>query len=79
VTSKMTRGRSRAENYFSDGSYNEIVFMTTPCGFCMTKAHESCKAELSWNNKLYLCGCKTCDVHSRYEKKKEEVDDEEHN
>lgn len=77
------RSKSTAEAYESDGKYSEVVFMTCPCGWCMTSSHESCKSELVWNSKLYLCGCKTCDVHSRFERakpkeEKEEVPDEEH-
>ena len=79
----MSRSKTRGgDGYFSDGNYSEVVFMTCPCGWCMTNMHDSCKSELIWNSKLYLCGCKTCDVHSQYknslDKEQEDTTDEEH-
>lgn len=76
-----SRSKSTAEAYESDGRYSEIIFMTAPCGWCMTSEHNGCKSQLIWNSKLYLCGCKSCDVHSQFknlEQEEEQEDNEEH-
>ena len=44
---------------------SETIVTKCPCGWCLTGFHEDCKAELEWNSKRYLCGCKSCDVPSR--------------
>ena len=38
----------------------EVIMLEVPCGFCMTGHCSSCKAELYWERKLYMCGCKKC-------------------
>lgn len=47
-----------------DPSEIEVIRLTASCGWCMTSMCESCKAELYWEKKLYMCGCtKCCDGH----------------
>ena len=53
----------------------EYVLMKCPCGFCMTGSHEKCKDLLEWNSKIYVCGCKSCDVASRLSGVKSEPED----
>lgn len=43
-----------------DESEIEIVRLTCPCGWCITNQCSECKAELYWEKKLYMCGCKKC-------------------
>lgn len=38
----------------------EIIHMDVPCGWCMTAQCNGCKAEVYWEKKLYMCGCKKC-------------------
>lgn len=38
----------------------EVVRLTCPCGWCITNQCSECKAELYWEKKLYMCGCKKC-------------------
>ena len=43
-----------------DPSEIEVVRLTCPCGWCITNQCSDCKAELYWEKKLYMCGCKKC-------------------
>lgn len=38
----------------------EVLWMSAPCGWCMTGHCSDCKSEFYWEKKLYMCGCKDC-------------------
>lgn len=38
-------------------TYEHVVYLSCPCGWCMTGEHSGCKPTLIWNNTLYVCGC----------------------
>ena len=38
-------------------TYEHVVYLSCPCGWCMTGDHSGCKPTLIWNNTLYVCGC----------------------
>ena len=43
------------------------------CGWCMTGHHDSHKVKLEYYDKVWFCGCKTCDTQEKEEKTNEVV------
>ena len=55
----MAKKTDNPEDY--KGPRTVIRSKGTTCGWCMSEQHESCKHELAYYDKLWICNCKCND------------------
>lgn len=53
------RASSTAPSSVAASGEVRIVWMSSPCGWCITELCGKCMPELLFERKLYMCGCKS--------------------
>lgn len=50
----VTRRKDQPQDYTGG---REVIWIKTPCGWCLDKICQSCKHEVAYYEKLWICGC----------------------